>query len=265
MKKLALGIEYNGANYCGWQKQKNILSVQECVESALHKITSERIKIYCAGRTDAGVHAVGQVVHFETNMQYSDSVWTFGVNRYLPPSVCIRWVSIVNKEFHARLSAISRRYYYIIYNNMIRSVMLLGRTWHYKKFLDVCRMFTAGQYLLGENDFSAFRSSGCQSYSARREVYHLNVIRKDRCIVIDIKANAFLYHMVRNIVGSLVEIGCGKKPVTWMLQLLKNNDRSLVGTTAPAHGLYLVEVEYPAHFSIPSILYKDFRNTLCDI
>lgn len=258
MQKLALGIEYDGTSYCGWQKQKNMPSIQKCIEDALQKITSERIKIYCAGRTDAGVHALGQVVHFETTVQYPWSAWIFGVNRYLPSSVCVRWVNMVNEEFHARLSAISRRYYYIIYNNVVRSSLLLGKTWHYKKFLDVYKMSVAGQYLLGENDFSAFRSSGCQSSSAKRKVYHVRVTRKGRCVLIDIRANSFIYHMVRNIVGSLVDVGCGKKPVTWILRLLKNNDRALAGITAPASGLYLVEVEYPSCFSIPSIFSGKF-------
>lgn len=263
MQRLALGIEYDGTLYHGWQRQKNLSSIQECIEGILQKITSEKIKIYCAGRTDAGVHALGQVIHFETNVQYSYSAWTFGVNRYLPPSVCVRWVNMVSEEFHARFSAMSRRYFYIIYNNIMRSTVLLEKTWHYKKFLDIYKMLTAGQYLLGENDFSAFRASGCQSYSVRRKVYHVNIIRKDPCIIIiDIKANSFLYRMVRNIVGSLVEIGCGKRPVTWMLRLLKSHDRSLAGVTAPAHGLYLVEVEYPAHFAIPSSCHKDCRNIL---
>lgn len=258
MKKLALGIEYDGSLYCGWQRQKNMPSVQEYIESALQKITSEKIITYCAGRTDSGVHALGQVIHFETSAQYSWSMWIFGVNRYLPLSICVRWVSVVSKDFHARLSAVSRRYHYIIYNDRIRSTVLLGKTWHYRKFLDVHKMFMAGQYLLGENDFSSFRSSGCQSHSTRREVYHLHVVRKGKCVIIDIKANSFVYRMVRNIVGSLVEIGCGKKPVSWILKVLKSTDRSIAGVTAPAKGLYLVEVEYPEYLAIPSIFSERF-------
>lgn len=258
MQKLALGIEYDGLLYCGWQKQKNMPSIQGCIESVLFKITSERVKIYCAGRTDSGVHAFGQVIHFETHAQYPWSTWMFGINRYLPPSICVRWVSLVDEDFHACFSAVSRRYCYIIYNNFVRSAVLSGKTWHYNKFLDIYKMFTAGQYLLGENDFSSFRASGCQSASARRKMYHLRVTRKGWCIIIDIKADSFIYHMVRNIVGSLVEVGCGKQSVTWISELLKNNDRSLAGITAPANGLYLVEVEYPKHFSIPSIFSEKF-------
>lgn len=258
MQKLALGIEYDGSSYCGWQKQKNVSSIQECIENVLFKVTSERIKVYCAGRTDSGVHALGQVIHFETNIQYPWSTWVFSMNRYLPLSICVRWVRLVDKDFHARISAISRRYYYIIYNNFVRSSVLLGKVWHYKKILDIYKMSTAGQYLLGENDFSSFRASGCQSNSTYREIYHLRVTKKSCCILIDIKANAFMYHMIRNIVGSLVEIGCGKKPVMWISELLDNHNRSLAGITAPANGLYLVEVEYPSYFSIPSMFPEKF-------
>lgn len=258
MHKIALGIEYDGSSYYGWQKQKNMFSVQECIEDVLYKITSERVNIYCAGRTDTGVHAIGQVIHFETSMRYSWSTWMFSINRYLPSNICVCWVILVNKDFHARLSAISRRYCYVIYNHFVRSAVLFRKAWHYNKFLDVYKMSAAGQYLLGRHDFSVFRASGCQSNSTKREIYHLRIIRKGRCIIIDIKANAFMYHMVRNIVGSLVDVGCGKQPVTWISGLLKHSDRSLAGITAPAHGLYLVEIEYPGYFFIPSVCVENF-------
>ncbi|ADV33883.1 tRNA pseudouridine synthase A [Candidatus Blochmanniella vafra str. BVAF] len=248
MQKIALGIEYDGSRYCGWQKQKNGISVQDCVENALNIVTAESVSVFCAGRTDSGVHALGQVVHFETDVKYSKSAWTFGVNRYLPRSICIRWVSLMKQDFHARFSAVSRRYYYYIYNDKIRSAILFQKTWHYTKLLDVCKMSRAAQYLLGENDFSAFRSAGCQSYSRCRNLYHLRVIRIGQCVIIDIQANSFLYRMVRNIVGSLVEVGCGNRPAIWILELLKSCKRSLAGMTAPADGLYLAEVKYPDHF-----------------
>lgn len=258
IQKLALGVEYDGLLYCGWQKQKNMPSVQKYIERALKKITSEKITIYCAGRTDSGVHALGQVIHFETNIQRSWAAWVFGINHYLPSSICVHWMSLVKQDFHARFSAISRRYCYIIYNDRVRSAVLFGKTWHYGKFLDIYKMFTAGQYLLGRNDFSSFCASGSQSYSMYREIYYVDVKRKGKCVIIDIKANSFLYHMVRNIVGSLVEIGCGKRPISWMLTILKSNNRKLAGITAPAHGLYLIEVEYPLYFKIPSFFSKKF-------
>lgn len=258
MQKLALGLEYDGISYSGWQKQRNVSSVQEHIEHALRKVTSEKIKVYCAGRTDSGVHALGQVVHFETNVQRPDSAWMCGVNYYLPNSICVKWVSVVDASFHARFSAISRRYCYVVYNNFVRSAILLGKVWHYKRFLDVYKMAIAGQYLLGENDFSSFRASGCQSHSVKRKIYHLHVRRKRQCVLIDIKANSFMYRMVRNIVGSLVEVGCGRKSITWILKVLRSSDRSLAGITAPASGLYLIEIEYPLNFKIPSVVTEKF-------
>lgn len=250
MHKLALGIEYDGSPFCGWQKQKYGISVQDCVEYALKKITLKPVTVFCAGRTDAGVHALEQVVHFKTDLKYPKSAWTLGVNRYLPTSICIRWVNLVQDDFHARFSAVSRRYYYYIYNDYIRSSILFHKTWHYKKLLDICKMSKAAQYLLGENDFSAFQSLGCQSSSSRRMLYHLDVIRMGKVIIIDIKANSFLYHMVRNIVGSLVEVGCGNRSEIWILDLLKSCKRSLTGMTAPAKGLFLAKVQYPGHFFV---------------
>lgn len=252
MQKLALGIEYDGSWYCGWQRQRDAPSIQSYIENAIKKITAESVTVFCAGRTDSGVHALGQVVHFETDSRRSKSAWTLGMNRYLPSSICVRWAKLVNKNFHARFSAISRRYCYIINNSCIRSALLFRKTWHYKKYLDINKMCDAAQYLLGENDFSSFRAAGCQSYSTRRKLYHIRVIRKGQCIVIDIKANSFMYRMVRNIVGSLVKVGCGEQPETWIAELLENCNRSLAGVTAPASGLYLVEVKYPSDFSIPS-------------
>lgn len=248
MQKLALGIEYDGSMYCGWQKQKYRSSIQEHIENALNKITSESIIIFCAGRTDSGVHALEQVIHFETFLKYPQSTWTLGINHYLPSNICVQWVKIVNKNFHARFSAISRRYYYYIYNNNIRSAFLKKRAWHYKKLLNIHEMSKAAQYLLGENDFSAFRASGCQSHSACRKLYHLRIIRFKQYVIIDIEANSFVYRMVRNIVGSLVEVGSGHQPAEWILKILKARKRELAGMTAPADGLYLAKIKYPDYF-----------------
>ncbi|URJ28437.1 tRNA pseudouridine(38-40) synthase TruA [Candidatus Blochmannia vicinus (nom. nud.)] len=252
MQKLALGVEYDGSSYCGWQRQKDAPSIQSCIEYAIKKITTEQVTIFCAGRTDSGVHALGQVVHFETYSMRSKSAWTLGINHYLPSKICVRWAKLVNKDFHARFSAISRRYFYVIYNGYIRSALLFRNTWHYKKYLDINKMCDAAHCLLGENDFTSFCAVGCQSSSKQRKLHHIRIVRTGQCIVIDIKANSFMHHMVRNIVGSLVKVGCGEKPITWVLELLSNCDRSLAGSTAPASGLYLVEVKYPSYFSIPS-------------
>lgn len=246
MQKLALGIEYDGTIYYGWQKQTCKLSIQGCIEYALKKITSTSIKVFCAGRTDSGVHALEQVIHFETNVNRSNSAWLLGLNYWLPKSICVRWVKLVNKDFHARFSAISRRYLYFIYNDYVRSAIYFKKMWHYKNWLNIYNMSKAARYLLGENDFSAFRTTGCQSSSAWRNVYHLKIIRQGKCVVIDIEANAFVYRMVRNIVGSLVEVGCGNKPEIWMLELLTGCKKSLSGRiTAPANGLYLAKIKYP--------------------
>lgn len=249
MQKLALGIEYDGSMYCGWQKQKSTPSIQGCLEYVLEKITLKSTKVFCAGRTDAGVHALEQVVHFETDLKKSNVTWALALNYWLPKNICVRWVKLVNQNFHARFSAISRRYFYYIYNDYTRSAIYFKKMWHYKKVLNIHTMSEAAQYLLGEHDFSAFQTSGCQSSSSWRNIYYLKIIRQGRCIIIDIEANSFLYRMVRNIVGSLVEIGCGNKPEIWMLELLKDCKKKLNKSriTAPANGLYLAKIKYPRH------------------
>lgn len=252
IQRLALGIEYDGSMYCGWQKQQYQPSVQGCVEYALSKITLKSTAVFCAGRTDSGVHALEQVVHFETDLKRSSAIWLASLNYWLPKNICVRWVKLVKKDFHARFSAISRRYIYYIYNDYVRSAIYLKKMWHYKKLLNIYHMSKAARYLLGENDFSAFRSAGCQSNSSWRNIYHLRIIRYKQCVVIDIEANSFLYRMVRNIVGSLTEIGCGNKPEIWILELLKECKRSMFkgSITAPPNGLYLVAIKYPDHVFI---------------
>ncbi|QOI11350.1 tRNA pseudouridine(38-40) synthase TruA [Blochmannia endosymbiont of Colobopsis nipponica] len=252
MYRLALCVEYDGSSYFGWQRQPYLPTVQANLENALSSIASEQIVVFCAGRTDARVHAIGQVVHFETKSYRLCSSWVTGVNSYLPSDISVHWVVIVDKDFHARFSAISRRYCYIIYNDRMRSAILYKRVTHYKKFLDVNKMAQAGKYLLGKNDFTSFQASGCQSYSSFRHLHHLFVHRYEQYVIIDIKANAFLYHMVRNIVGSLIEVGCNNKPVDWIAELLVKRDRSLAASIAPPDGLYLISVEYPSNFNFPT-------------
>ncbi|UVK77630.1 MAG: tRNA pseudouridine(38-40) synthase [Sodalis sp. Fse] len=250
--KIALGIEYDGSDYHGWQRQLEVPSVQADLERALSKVADEPVTVFCAGRTDAGVHATGQVVHFETHSRRPVDAWTLGVNANLPSKIAVRWMSPVTKDFHARFSANARRYRYMIYNHRLRPALLANGLTHYHQSLNIQKMARAGQCLLGENDFTSFRALQCQSRSPWRNLHHLWVMRQGRYIMVDIKANAFIYHMVRNIVGSLIEVGCGNRPESWIANLLSQRDRTLAVSTAPAVGLYLVEVDYPSRFTLPS-------------
>ncbi|NHB62341.1 tRNA pseudouridine(38-40) synthase TruA [Photorhabdus sp. RW14-46] len=249
--KIALGIEYDGSRYYGWQRQQEVKSVQGCLEEALSKVADEPISVFCAGRTDAGVHATGQVVHFETSVQRKDAAWTMGVNVHLPPDIVVRWVKTVDEGFHARFSATARRYRYIIFNHRYRPAVLANGVTHFHYPLDEKRMHQAAQCILGENDFTSFRAVQCQSKTPWRNVMHINVNRYGHYVVIDIKANAFVHHMVRNIAGSLMEIGCGNQDINWMAQLLALKDRTKAAATAKAAGLYLVAVDYPVQFDLP--------------
>lgn len=251
MKKVALGISYDGSRYFGWQKQQSVASIQGELERALSIVANEPIEIFCAGRTDAGVHATGQVVHFTTQTTRPLQAWTFGTNVHLPPDIAVTWASEVAEDFHARFSALSRRYRYIIYNHIQRPAILANGITHYHQPLDAELMHQAGQFLLGENDFSSFRAAQCQSKSPSRNVHHLQVSRKGHYIIVDIQANAFVHHMVRNIVGSLLEVGSGKQPPEWIAWLLQQKDRTLAAPTAKSAGLYLVEVRYPSQFELP--------------
>lgn len=250
--KIALGIEYNGSRYFGWQRQLEVTSVQSCLEAALSKVANAPIGVFCAGRTDAGVHATGQVVHFVTTAVRKDAAWTMGVNSHLPSDIAVRWVKTVDDDFHARFSATARRYRYIIFNHRYRPAVLAQGVTHCHLPLDAEKMEQAAQCLLGENDFTSFRAVQCQSRTPWRNVKHVKVTRHGAYIVVDIKANAFVHHMVRNIVGSLIEIGCGNQDVTWMAELLALKDRARAAATAKAEGLYLVSVDYPEHFGLPA-------------
>ncbi|MDH2925234.1 tRNA pseudouridine38-40 synthase [Nicoletella semolina] len=249
--KIALGIEYDGSRYSGWQRQQNVPSVQQAIEEALSKIANSPCELFCAGRTDAGVHSTGQVVHFETNTLRPISSWYLGTNTLLPPDIAVKWAVEVNEDFHARFSATARRYRYIIYSHPLRPAILASGVSHYYCSLDHEIMHQAGQYLLGENDFSAFRAAQCQSRTPWRNIHRLHVSRHNDYIIVDIQANAFVHHMVRNIVGSLIEVGQGKQPVEWIKWLLDQKDRKLAAPTAKAEGLYLVDVSYPEKFNLP--------------
>jgi len=252
LHRIALGIEYNGSRYFGWQRQQEVKSIQGCLEEALSKIAAEPIGVFCAGRTDAGVHATGQVVHFETSAERKEAAWTMGANTHLPPDIAVRWCQPVNDEFHARFSATARRYRYVIFNHCYRPAILSSGVTHFHYPLDEKRMHDAAQALIGERDFTSFRAVQCQSRTPWRNVMHVNVSRHGNYVVVDIKANAFVHHMVRNIVGSLLEIGCGNQEIDWMAHLLELKDRTKAAATAKAEGLYLVSVDYPEKFALPS-------------
>lgn len=249
--RIALGIEYDGANYYGWQRQKEVISVQQRLEEALSLIANHPVTVHCAGRTDSGVHGTGQVVHFETDANRKEVAWTLGVNANLPDDIAVRWVKQVDDSFHARFSATARRYRYIIYNGSFRPGILKSGLSHYHHPLDEKLMQQAGQYIIGEQDFTSFRALHCQANSPIRTIEYLNITRRANFIIIDIKANAFLHHMVRNIAGSLIEIGRGKQPIDWLATLLTLKDRAQAAATAKPGGLYLVEVDYPQQFELP--------------
>ena len=249
--KIALGVEYNCAAYYGWQRQESAPSVQGALEKALSTIANQSIEVFCAGRTDSGVHGTGQVVHFETDVLRPEKAWAFGTNANLPDDIAVRWAKQVDEDFHARFSAEFRRYRYILYCDKLRPAILPAGVTHCHWDLDEQKMHAAGQLLLGENDFSSFRAAQCQSRSPWRNVHHLTVSRYGRYVVVDIQANAFVHHMVRNIVGSLLEVGAGHQPVAWIGELLAQKDRRLAAPTAKPHGLYLVQVGYPTRFAIP--------------
>ncbi|WP_017445969.1 tRNA pseudouridine(38-40) synthase TruA [Gayadomonas joobiniege] len=251
--KIALGVEYEGANYSGWQRQSHVKSVQQTLEQALSQIAQSEISVVCAGRTDAGVHATGQVVHFECPVPRKLSAWTLGANTLLPDDIAIRWSHLVDRHFDARFSATARRYRYIIFNNRFRPGILRHGVTQIYEPLDATKMHQAAQALVGEQDFTAFRASHCQSNTPYRNVHKVSVVRMGAYLVVDISANAFLHHMVRNIVGSLVEVGKGVQPIDWLKTLLMQKDRTLAAATAKANGLYLVDVTYPDKFELPKV------------
>ena len=250
--RIALGIEYAGTDFSGWQMQKDgSRTVQAELEKALSMIADEPIQVVCAGRTDTGVHATGQVVSFETSAVRDARAWLFGVNTHLPDDVASLWSVEVSDDFSARFTATARQYRYVILNRPGRSAAFHSKvTWRHGPVNEQL-MHEAAQALLGAQDFSSFRSSSCQANNALRTIHYINVTRKHDFIYIDIKANAFLHHMVRNIAGSLLMIGQGEQPVDWMETLLQAKDRTQAGPTAPACGLYMVKVTYPEECGIP--------------
>ncbi len=253
MTRWCAGLEYLGGAYSGWQFQGGeTRSVQQTLETALSRVADHAVVANAAGRTDAGVHALQQVIHFDSPAQRSAYAWTLGVNSNLPPDVSLRWVQAVSEAFHARFSAVRRSYRYVIHNHRARSALLEGRTAWWIHPLDAAPMHAAAQALVGEHDFSAFRDSQCQSRTPMRRLDRIDVQRVGDFIVIDVVGNAFLHHMVRNITGVLAEIGQGRRPVGWAREVLEARDRTQAGMTVPGCGLYFVGPEYPAEFAIPA-------------
>ena len=247
----AAGVEYAGGAYSGWQSQRGCASVQSSLQSALSAVASHPVEVAAAGRTDAGVHAIGQVVHFDSSADRSAQAWLLGGNSSLPADISLRWVQPVSEDFHARHSALSRRYRYVVYNERARSALLADRATRVTHQLDAGAMHEAAQMLLGERDFSAFRAAECQSSTPMRRMLDVVVRRQGRFVMLDIHANAFLHHMVRNIMGTLIEIGQGRRPVEWVAELLEGRDRRRAAATAPACGLYFVGPQYSPESAVP--------------
>lgn len=263
LRRIVLGIQYDGNSWQGWQTQPHGLTVQDKLEAALKQFTLTEIGVTCAGRTDSGVHALEQVVHFDTLIARDKSSWVRGVNAFLPASIAVRWAcelsvgedgnAAAEREdgFHARFSATARTYHYVLYNHPVRSPLLAGKVgWTFRP-LDVALMQQAADYLVGEHDFSSFRAVECQAKTPVRTISALQVRRHGDMIVFTLKANAFLHHMVRNIVGSLIFVGNGRQPPQWVSHVLAQKDRSLAAPTFMPDGLYLAKVDYPARWQLP--------------
>jgi tRNA pseudouridine38-40 synthase len=252
--RIALGIEYEGSGFCGWQTQPEGCAVQDRLEAALAQIAGvpvSSIATICAGRTDAGVHALAQVVHFDCAVARPESAWVRGVNALLPPAMAVTWAKPVSDSFHARFSAAARHYRYVLLNHPVRPAADHARVGWFHVPLEVERMREAALCLLGEHDFSAFRSSQCQAKSPVRTLKQLEINAHGPYLTFDLCANGFLHHMVRNIVGSLIYIGSGRQPPAWMHELLAARDRTFAAPTFDAAGLYLTGVDYDAAWNLP--------------
>jgi len=253
MARVALGIEYDGSAYSGWQLQSHARSVQGELQRALSRIADHDVQLTAAGRTDAGVHALMQVAHFDTRASRPEQAWVRGGSTESAPDVTILWARPVPESFHARFDAISRSYLYRILNRPARPALERSRACWLRRPLDAGTMHAAAQVLVGERDFSAFRAAECQSSTPVRRLISIGVERRGEVVEISVRANAFLHHMVRNIAGTLLAIGTGDRPVAWVADVLAARDRTLAGVTAPPQGLYFAGVEYPPEFGLPSL------------
>ncbi len=251
-RRVVLGVEYDGGRYHGWQRQPHAPSVQEEVERALSVVANEPVTIICAGRTDTGVHALEQVIHFDTAVERRDRAWVLGGNSHLPRDITIRWATEMPDSFHARFSAVRRAYSYVIDNRSVRPGILAGKvTWVHDP-LDEALMHEAAQALAGTHDFSSYRALGCQAKSPVRTIHSISVRREGDFLYLDVEANAFLHHMIRNIAGVLIAIGRKRQAAEWAQEILGKRDRRLGGVTAPPHGLYLSSVGYPEEYILPA-------------
>ena len=250
--KYALGVEYSGSAYCGWQRQPHCSSIQQHLEEALAFVADHPVQLVCAGRTDAGVHAIEQVAHFESVAERSARSWVLGTNCRLPRDIRVLWVTPVSDDFHARFGARARAYRYLIINSPVPSAIFHDRASWERRPLDHEAMHECAQVLLGEHDFSSFRAVGCQARSTRREVQEISVCRRDDLVYLDIRANAFLYHMVRNIAGSLMAVGRGEQNREWFGEVFAARDRKQADVTAAAAGLYFLRAWYEPQHELPT-------------
>ena len=251
--RLALGVEYAGTHFCGWQYQPHARTVQEALQKAISTVANHQVEVFAAGRTDTGVHALNQVIHFDTEAVRSDRGWLLGINTNLPEDVNVTWIKPVDDDFNARFSALKRSYRYLILNRLSRSAVHHNRMWWHHHPLDIQRMQAAADQLIGRHDFTAFRATECQAKSPVKTLDKILVSRQQDCIAIDVEAKSFLHHMVRNLVGVMTAIGDGSKPVEWAGEVLRSVDRRQGGITSPPQGLYLVDVRYPEQYSLPTV------------
>ena len=250
--RLALGVEYDGTGFSGWQRLDHGPTVQGALEQALSRVADAPVEVTCAGRTDAGVHAICQVVHFDAPVERPLHGWVMGACANLPAGVAVLWAQPVPEDFHARFAARSRRYRYALLNRTVRPALAARYVTWERRPLEAARMHDAAQALVGEHDFGAFRAASCEALHARRHVLAVAVSRHGDEVVVEIEANAFLHHMVRNIVGSLLQVGRGERPPAWIGELLAGRDRTLAGPTAPASGLVFVGPRYEACWGLPA-------------
>jgi tRNA pseudouridine38-40 synthase len=251
--RIAMGVEYDGGAYSGWQLQHHADTVQARLEAAIGRVAAAPLRVHCAGRTDAGVHAEGQVVHFDTAARRSERSWVLGTNSNLPDDIAVRWARPVATDFHARFSATGRHYRYLILCRPTRSALWRGRAVWTHRLLDPARMRAAASLLVGRHDFTSFRALACQAKSPVRTLRYLRIERRGALLGLHLGADGFLHHMVRNIAGVLMAIGSGEAPVDWTAELLALRDRARGGVTAPPHGLYLTAVDYPDEFGLPAV------------
>lgn len=255
MQRIALAVEYRGSDYHGFQVQPNGLkTVQQALERALSKVANEEITLVCAGRTDAGVHATNQIVHFDTLAKRPDKAWIMGTRPHLPATVSIRWAKEVSPQFHARFSALNRTYRYLLSDTSTPSALLHDQITWSSRPLNIEKMREGAAHLVGQHDFTSFRATQCQAKSPVRTISYLHIVRRGGLILVEVQANAFLHHMVRNIIGVLLAVGAGDKPPSWVKEVLEAKSRSRGGVTAKPFGLYLVYVDYTAQFNLPKAL-----------